>query len=110
MRCGCGVLPDFGCRLCYFDIGNGVLRGLCELYFEVNGALLKSCVINTFIVSFVERFRITTTYLKKNADAGRNGKETAEFLKLRDSYVPVFLGQPSDYREYRKRLMQLSKR
>ena len=43
-------------------------------------------------------------------------KETSELYNLRDSYVPVFSGQPSDYREYRKRLslyhkkMQLSKR
>ena len=42
--------------------------------------------------------------------------QTAEFQNLRDSYVPLFNGQPAEYKEYRKRLslyhkkMLLSKR
>ena len=32
-------------------------------------------------------------------------KEDPNFLDLRDSFVPVFSGQPADYREWRQRIM-----
>ena len=33
-----------------------------------------------------------------------------DYLNLRDSYVPLFNGQPSEYREYRKRLLLYQKK
>ena len=43
-------------------------------------------------------------------------KEDSGYLDLRDSYAPIFTGQPADYREWRQRIqiyhrkMSLSKR
>ena len=36
--------------------------------------------------------------------------QAAEFQNLRDSFVPLFNGQPTEYREYRKRLMLYHKK
>ena len=33
------------------------------------------------------------------------GSKDGDYLNLRDSFVPLFSGQPQDYKEYRKRLM-----
>ena len=43
---------------------------------------------------------------EEDSDAGmRIGKRSGtSYLDLRDSYVPVFSGQPSDYREWRQRI------
>ena len=36
--------------------------------------------------------------------------QSADYQNLRDSYVPLFNGQPSEYREYRKRLLLYQKK
>eukprot|EP00913_Durusdinium_trenchii_P008565 g8044.t1 len=49
----------------------------------------------------------TNVASKKGAQAagtGSSSKDGTPFLDLRDSYVPIFSGQPADYREWRARI------